>query len=119
MGNIMNCLISAVRRALQSHSFWMKPQIRRAMNIIQRAKSPTPKFFKALRNVGLILLGVSGTIMSAPVVLPAALVGAAGYAAVAGGVITAVRQVTVEDSAKKTEDPPIRNPHGFDPDITG
>jgi uncharacterized membrane protein HdeD (DUF308 family) len=64
------------------------------MNIVDRAKAPTPKFFKILRSIGLVLLAISGTIIAAPVVLPVALVSAAGYVAVAGGVISAVSQLT-------------------------
>ena len=71
------------------------------MNLAKRAKAPTPKFFKILRTIGLALLGISGSVMAAPVALPAAVVTAAGYIAVAGGVMSAVSQVTVEDSAKK------------------
>ena len=67
------------------------------MNIIDRAQAPTPKFFKILRSIGLVLLAVSGTILAAPVALPVALVSAAGYVAVAGGVISAVSQMTVND----------------------
>lgn len=71
------------------------------MNIVERAKAPTPKFFKVLRSIGLALLAISGTIVAAPVALPAAVVTVAGYAAVAGGVISAVSQITVEDKAKQ------------------
>jgi hypothetical protein len=71
------------------------------MNLAKRAKAPTPKFFKILRTIGLALLGISGSVMAAPIALPAAVVTAAGYIAVAGGVMSAVSQVTVEDSAKK------------------
>ncbi len=66
------------------------------MNIIERAKAPTPKFFKVLRTLGLILLGVSGSVIAAPIVLPAAVVTIAGYMALAGGVLSAVSQVTVD-----------------------
>jgi uncharacterized membrane protein HdeD (DUF308 family) len=66
------------------------------MNVIQRAKAPTPKFFKTLRTIGLVLAGVSGSILAAPVALPAVLVTVAGYVAVAGGVISAVSQTAVE-----------------------
>ncbi|WP_417619854.1 hypothetical protein [Oceanihabitans sediminis] len=68
------------------------------MNIIERSKKPTPKFFRVLRTIGLSLLAVSGSIMAAPIALPASIVTIAGYVAVAGGVISAVSQVTVEDS---------------------
>lgn len=71
------------------------------MNVVERAKAPTPKFFKILRTVGLALLAVSGSIVAAPVALPAVLVTVAGYAAVAGGVLSAVSQVTVDDDAKR------------------
>ena len=69
------------------------------MNIIKRVKSPTPKFFKVLRNIGLILAAVSGTILAAPVALPVIVTSAAGYLAVAGGVISAVSQLTTSKDA--------------------
>ena len=62
--------------------------------IIKRAKAPTPKFFKVLRNVGLALAAVGGTILAAPVALPVAVVSFGGYIALAGGVISAVSQLT-------------------------
>ena len=71
------------------------------MNIVERAKAPTPKFFKILRSIGLVLLGISGSIVAAPVVLPAAVVTAAGYVAVAGGVISAISQITVDTETLK------------------
>ena len=71
------------------------------MNIVDRAKAPTPKFFKILRSIGLALLGISGSIVAAPVVLPAAVVTAAGYVAVAGGVISAISQITVDTKTLK------------------
>ncbi|SHM59311.1 hypothetical protein [Flavobacterium xanthum] len=64
------------------------------MNVIKRAKAPTPKFFKVLRNIGLVLAAVGGTILAAPVALPVAIVSIGGYIAVAGGVISAVSQLT-------------------------
>ena len=67
------------------------------MNIVERAKAPTPKFFKILRTAGLALLAVSGSIVAAPVALPAVIVTVASYAAVAGGVLSAVSQITVDD----------------------
>lgn len=64
------------------------------MNIIQRAKAPTPKFFKVLRNIGLVLATVGGTIVAAPVALPIVVCTIGGYLAVAGGVLSAVSQIT-------------------------
>ena len=71
------------------------------MNIVERAKAPTPKFFKILRTIGLALLGISGSIIAAPVLLPLAVVTAAGYVAVAGGVISAISQITVDTETLK------------------
>lgn len=64
------------------------------MNIVQRAKAPTPKFFRVLRSIGLALLAISGSVIAAPVALPVAIVTVAGYVAVAGGIISAVSQMT-------------------------
>ena len=64
------------------------------MNVIKRAKAPTPKFFKVLRNVGLALAAVGGTILAAPIALPVVVITIGGYLAVAGGVVSAVSQLT-------------------------
>ena len=75
------------------------------MNIVERVKAPTPKFFKILRSIGLALLAISGTVVAAPIILPAAVVTVAGYMAVAGGVISAVSQITVnEENLNKARD---------------
>jgi uncharacterized membrane protein HdeD (DUF308 family) len=76
------------------------------MNMIQRAKAPTPKFFKVLRNIGLTLAAVGGTVLAAPVALPIVVVSIGGYLAVAGGVLSAVSQITTlnEGSLQKVED---------------
>ncbi len=64
------------------------------MNIIQRAKSPTPGFFKKLRNIGLTIAAIGAAILSAPVSLPATIVSIGGYFAVTGTVIGAISQIT-------------------------
>jgi hypothetical protein len=64
-------------------------------HIIDRVQSPTPKFFKKLRNIGLTLAAAGATIAAAPVALPAVIVQVAGYLAVAGGVASAVSQTAV------------------------
>lgn len=66
------------------------------MNAIKRAKAPTPKFFKVLRNIGLALAAVGGTVLATPIALPVVVTSVAGYLAVAGGVISAVSQLTTE-----------------------
>jgi len=67
---------------------------REKMNIINRVKAPTPKFFKVLRNIGLALAAVGGTILAAPIALPVLVTTVGGYLAVAGGIISAVSQLT-------------------------
>ena len=67
------------------------------MNIIQRAKAPTPKFFKILRAVGLSLAAIGASLLTAPVAIPTALITMAGYLTVAGGVIGAISQTAVEN----------------------
>ena len=65
------------------------------MKIVERITAPTPKFFKILRSIGLVLLAISGTVVAAPIVLPVTMVTVAGYMAVAGGILSAVSQMTV------------------------
>lgn len=71
------------------------------MNIIDRAQAPTPKLFKVLRNVGLVLATVGGVLLTAPVTLPVTIITIGGYLTVAGGVLSAVSQVTVDDAKIK------------------
>lgn len=73
------------------------------MNVVERAQAPTPKFFKVLRSIGIIVATIGGAILTAPVALPAAIVSVGGYLAVAGGVISAISQVTVDDKELKKD----------------
>lgn len=66
------------------------------MKLAERVKSPTPKFFKKVRNIGLILAAVSATIFAAPIGLPAVVIKIAGYLAVAGGVAGTISQTAVK-----------------------
>jgi len=68
--------------------------ITKIMNLIKRAQAPTPKFFKVLRNIGLVMAAVGGTILAAPVALPIVITTIGGYLTVAGGVVSAVSQLT-------------------------
>ncbi len=68
--------------------------------IINRAKAATPKFFKVLRTVGLALAAVGGTILAAPIALPAIVTTIGGYVAVAGGVLSAASQLTTTDDSQ-------------------
>ena len=64
------------------------------MTIRKRAMAPTPKFFKVLRNIGLVLAAVGGSILATPIALPVAITAVGGYLVVAGGVASAVSQLT-------------------------
>jgi ABC-type xylose transport system permease subunit len=65
------------------------------MKIRDRLKAPTPKFFRVVRTVGLALATAGGTLLAAPVALPAVIISLAGYLTVAGTVMTAVSQTAV------------------------
>lgn len=65
--------------------------------IINRAKAPTPKFFKVLRNVGLALAAVGGTVLTAPIALPTIITVIGSYLTLTGGVLSAVSQLTTTD----------------------
>ena len=60
--------------------------------LVDRVVSPTPKWFKQLRNIGITVSAVGAVIVSAPLSLPATLVTIAGYMILAGGVMGAVSQ---------------------------
>ena len=66
------------------------------LSLVERLTAPTSKFFRIVRNVGLCLAAVGGAIIAAPIALPLTLVTVAGYLTVAGSVMTAVAQATVE-----------------------
>ncbi|MBD0725872.1 hypothetical protein B6A10_11830 [Flavobacterium sp. L1I52] len=68
--------------------------------IINRASAPTPKFFKVLRNVGLAMAAIGGTIIAAPIALPVIVTTIGGYVAVAGGVLSAASQLTTTDDSQ-------------------
>ncbi|MGL5234398.1 MAG: hypothetical protein ACRC8Z_06570 [Empedobacter falsenii] len=74
------------------------------MTIINRFTAPTPKLFQQLRNIGLTLAAIGGVLIAAPVALPATLVTIGGYLTVAGGVISAVSQLTVNDKNQSNDD---------------
>lgn len=62
---------------------------------MDRLTSPTPKWFRKMRNLGLTLSAIGGALAAAPVALPAVLVTLGGYLLVGGTVIGAVSQTAV------------------------
>jgi hypothetical protein len=71
------------------------------LNIAERVKAPTPKWFKILRTIGIALASVGGVIIASPIALPIGLVSAAGYLVLGGSIISVVSQTGV-----KTEEEP-------------
>lgn len=67
-----------------------------SLNLVERVTNETPKWFKIVRNVGLALTAISGTILAAPVVLPATIITVAGYLALGGAIASAVAQTAVK-----------------------
>ncbi|QCX52473.1 hypothetical protein [Elizabethkingia sp. JS20170427COW] len=63
--------------------------------VIERMQEPTPKFFKTIRNIGLLLTAVSGVIATAPISLPTIVVTISGYLTVAGGIASAISQTAI------------------------
>ena len=72
------------------------------MTIIERIQRPTPHLFRQLRTWGLVTASIGGVLLSSPVTLPILFSSLGGYLVVAGGVLTAVSQLTVDDLADDT-----------------
>lgn len=66
------------------------------LNLIERVKAPTPKWFKIVRTIGITLTAVGGAILAAPVAIPATVVTVAGYLALSGTIATAVAQTAIQ-----------------------
>ena len=66
------------------------------LNVLERVTAPTPNFFKTIRNWGLVLGALGGTLIAVPVALPAWLLAAAKVLVVAGSVAAVVSQTAVK-----------------------
>ena len=66
-----------------------------------RCKSETPKFFKKLRTIGLVVAAVGTTIIASPIALPAVVSTLGGYLILGGTVMTTISQSAVEEDAQK------------------
>jgi hypothetical protein len=97
----LQTIFSNQSQAIISLSWLLNPNTMK--EIIQRVLTPTPKFFKTLRNIGLVLAAVSTAIITAPVALPAVVVTVAGYLAVAGAIASAVSQAAVDSEFPKKD----------------
>lgn len=75
-----------------------KPDLKKTFSTLKntRAVTKTPKFFKIIRNIGLVATGIGIAIATAPVSLPAAVVSAGTYLAWIGGTAASISQLTKE-----------------------
>jgi hypothetical protein len=71
-------------------------------SILSRWAAPTPKFFKKVRNIGLVIGAIGTAIITAPISLPVMATTIAGYMVATGGVLTAVSQMAVADDELST-----------------
>ncbi len=86
-----------------------------SLNLVERVTAPTPKWFKIIRNIGIVLTAVGGAILAAPVALPAAVVSIAGYVMLGGTVASAIAQTAMQtdndkETGTKTENQTTENP---------
>lgn len=68
------------------------------MNVLERAAAPTPRFFRILRTIGILLTTLAAGVLGMEA-LPEGIAGVASHVATAGAILTAVSQVTVDEKA--------------------
>ena len=73
------------------------------MSIKQRWCAKTPKFWRKVQKISIIIGAVAGVIVSAPIALPAVVVTLSGYAITAGTVAATLSQLTIEDNDQRKE----------------
>jgi|Laugrespbdmm15sd_2_1035082.scaffolds.fasta_scaffold43849_2 hypothetical protein len=62
-----------------------------------RWKSRTPRFWKKVQRVAIVLGAAAAMIVAAPIALPAAVITVAGYVVTAGTVAATLSQLTVDN----------------------
>jgi len=62
------------------------------MSIKERVKAPTPPFYRKLRNIAIVAVAISSSILAAHRVMPEILTDLAGYFVVAGTVASTICQ---------------------------
>lgn len=67
--------------------------------LVKRWKAETPDFWKKVQTIGITIGAVGGVIVSAPVVLPAALITIGGYMVAVGSVAAVLSKLTVKDAS--------------------
>ncbi|MCP9752434.1 hypothetical protein [Ferruginibacter sp. HRS2-29] len=67
------------------------------MNLKERVKAPTPKFFRKLRNIAIAVVAGAGAILVSPIALPAVVTSIASYVVLAGSVMGITSHVTIKN----------------------
>ena len=65
------------------------------LTLAQRVVAPTPKFFRLLRTIGVVVGLVGASILASPLALPAVVITVGGYLALAGSIVTGLSQTAV------------------------
>ena len=71
------------------------------MTLRDRWCAKTPKFWRKVQKISIIIGAVAGVIISAPIALPAVVVTLSGYAITAGTVAATLSQLTIEDNDQR------------------
>lgn len=82
----------------------MKQNIQDSITIGERIQAPTPKFFKKVRNVALLLGSISAAVLTGGLALPAVVTTVATILASVSAGIVAVTATTVDFKALKEEE---------------
>lgn len=67
------------------------------MNIIKRLNEPTPKFWKKVMRIGIIVGAGVGALLGAPITLPAAIVTVLTYVGTVAGTAVVVSKLAVAE----------------------
>ena len=73
------------------------------MSIKQRWCAKTPRFWKKVQKISILIGAVAGVIIAAPITLPVAVVTVASYAITVGTVAATLSQLTVQSNDKRKE----------------
>ena len=70
------------------------------MELIDRIKAPTPKWWKKVRNIAGTVAVIGGVVLTLPVALPVGIVTAITTITIVTGTIAGTAQATKEDASK-------------------
>jgi hypothetical protein len=80
---------------MKKNNFSVSKPVAADMTLVDRVMAPTPRFFRLIRTIGVVIGLVGASILASPVVLPVAVVTVGGYLVLAGSIATGVAQTAV------------------------